>query len=213
MMYQISMIDDIILWDEYIYARFDMAKLYYRFGTMQSNKSNQIITTHHQYTTQGKRCLAYSTPVDTRSGHKKIKSRIGLELDAEYISDDIFEEVQKRHEESKVHVVVVDEAQFLSKKDVYHLSDISDQLDIPVIAFGLKTDFRNELFEGSKALLELSDAIDELKTICQFCNKKATLNMRMRNGEPINVGETIQIGDEEYVPVCRKCYKERLDLV
>lgn len=190
-----------------------MAKLYYRFGTMQSNKSNQIITTHHQYTTQGKRCLAYSTPVDTRSGYKKIKSRIGLELDAEYISDSIFDDVKALHEEKTVHVIVVDEAQFLSKEDVHNLSDITDELDIPVIAFGLKTDFRNELFEGSKALLELSDAIDELKTICQFCNKKATLNMRLLDGEPVNVGETIQIGDEEYVPVCRKCYKKRLNLI
>ncbi|MCD2138520.1 thymidine kinase [Salinicoccus halitifaciens] len=190
-----------------------MAKLYYRFGTMQSNKSNQIITTHYQYTTQGKRCLAYSTPVDTRSGFKKIESRIGLELDAEYVTDNIFNEVKAAHAEEKVYAVLVDEAQFLRKSEVHHLSDIADELDIPVIAFGLKTDFRNQLFEGSKALLELADAIDELKTVCQYCNKKATLNMRMMNGEPVNVGETIQIGDEEYVPVCRKCYKERLPLV
>src|SRR5699024_7163637 len=92
-------------------------------------------------------------------------------------------------------------------------SDLADKLDIPVIAFGLKTDFRNQLFEGSKALLELADAIDELKTVCQYCNKKATLNMRMLDGKPINVGETIQIGDEEYVPVCRKCYKKHFELV
>ena len=108
---------------------------------------------------------------------------------------------------------LVDEAQFLRKSEVHHLSDIADELDIPVIAFGLKTDFRNQLFEGSKALLELADAIDELKTVCQYCNKKATLNMRMMDGKPVNVGETIQIGDEEYVPVCRKCYKEHLPLV
>lgn len=190
-----------------------MAKLYYRYGTMQSNKSNQIITTHHQYTTQGKQCLAYSTPIDTRSGHKRIRSRIGLELVCEYITDTVYEEVKAIHERDKVHAVVVDEAQFLSRADVHRLSDIADDLDIPVICFGLKTDFRNQLFEGSQVLLELCDAIDELKTICQFCNKKATLNMRLLNGLPTNIGETIQIGDEEYVPVCRKCYKERLELV
>ena len=190
-----------------------MAKLYYRYGTMQSNKSNQIITTHYQYTTQGKRCLAYTSPIDSRSGHHKIKSRVGLELDAEYVTDDIFEKVKQEHEKEAVYAVLVDEAQFLSKKDIHNLSDIPDLLDIPVIAFGLKTDFRNELFEGSRTLLELADAIDELKTVCQFCNKKATLNLRMQNGVPTNVVETIQIGDEEYVPVCRKCYKERLDLV
>ncbi|MCK1976456.1 thymidine kinase [Jeotgalicoccus huakuii] len=190
-----------------------MAKLYYRYGTMQSNKSNQIITTHYQYTTQGKRCLAFTSPIDSRSGYHKIKSRVGLELDAEYVTDDIFEKVKKEHEKEKVFAVLVDEAQFLSKKDIHNLSDIPDLLDIPVIAFGLKTDFRNELFEGSKTLLELADAIDELKTVCQYCNKKATLNLRMQNGIPTNIGETIQIGDEEYVPVCRKCYKERLDLI
>ncbi|SDK41081.1 thymidine kinase [Lacicoccus qingdaonensis] len=190
-----------------------MAKLYYRFGTMQSNKSNQIITTHYQYTTQGKKCLAYSTPVDTRSGFKKIESRIGLNLDAEYVTDKIFEQVEAQHKKEKIYAVLVDEAQFLKKSEVHHLSDIADKLDIPVIAFGLKTDFRNQLFEGSKALLELADAIDELKTVCQYCNKKATLNMRMLDGKPVNVGETIQIGDEEYVPVCRKCYKKHLDLV
>ncbi|WP_020006536.1 thymidine kinase [Salinicoccus albus] len=190
-----------------------MAKLYYRYGTMQSNKSNQIITTHHQYTTQGKKCLAYSTPVDSRSGYKKIKSRIGLELLCEYMHEGVYEEVETIHEVTRVHAVVVDEAQFLSKTEVHRLSDIADYLDIPVICFGLKTDFRNELFEGSKTLLELSDAIDELKTICQYCNKKATLNLRMMDGQPVNVGETIQIGDEEYVPVCRKCYKDRLDLI
>ncbi|WP_411843165.1 thymidine kinase [Salinicoccus sp. HZC-1] len=190
-----------------------MAKLYYRYGTMQSNKSNQIITTHHQYTTQGKQCLAYSTPIDTRSGFKKIKSRVGLELLCEYVHDNIYDEVKEIHEASRVHAVVVDEAQFLSRKDIHNLSDIADYLDIPVICFGLKTDFKGELFEGSKVLLELSDAIDELKTICQFCNKKATLNMRMLNGDPVNIGETIQMGDEEYVPVCRKCYKARLELV
>lgn len=190
-----------------------MAKLYYRYGTMQSNKSNQIITTHYQYTNQGKRCLAFTTPIDSRSGFKKIESRVGLELDAEYITDDIFDKVKKEHEKERVYAVLVDEAQFLTKKDIHNLSDIPDLLDIPVIAFGLKTDFRNELFEGSRTLLELADAIDELKTVCQYCNKKATLNMRLRNGKPINIGESIQIGDEEYVPVCRKCYKERLQLV
>lgn len=147
------------------------------------------------------------------AGIKKLNPESGLELDAEYITEDIFDKVKQEHDKEKVYAVLVDEAQFLSKKDIHNLSDIPDSLGIPVIAFGLKTDFRNELFEGSRVLLELADAIDELKTVCQYCNKKATLNMRLRNGIPINVGESIQIGDEEYVPVCRKCYKERLELV
>src|SRR5699024_12758666 len=96
--------------------RIFMAKLYYRYGTMQSNKSNQIITTHYQYTTQGKRCLAYTSPIDSSSGHHKIKSRVGLELDAEYITDDIFDKVKQEDEEEEVYAVLVDEAELLSKK-------------------------------------------------------------------------------------------------
>lgn len=186
---------------------------------MKSGKSNQIIITHYNYLEQGKDCLVFSSSVDTRSGHKLVKTRTGLEVECEYIDDNVFEKVRDYVEDSKlnkrspVYAVLVDEAQFLSKQDVINLSKIVDILNIPVICYGLKSDFRNELFEGSKALLELSDKLEEIKTICHYCNKKATLNMRLLDNKPINKGESIQVGDEEYQPVCRKCYTQHLELV
>lgn len=192
-----------------------MAQLYFKYGAMKSGKSNQIIITNYNYLSQGKGCLVFSSSVDTRSGHKLVKTRTGLEVECEYVDDDIFNKVSKYIEDKnndKVYAVLVDEAQFLSRQDVINLTRIVDVLNIPVICFGLKADFKNKLFEGSKALLELADKLEEIKTICHYCNKKATLNMRLNNGEPINEGESIQVGDEEYLPVCRKCYKKYLEL-
>ena len=107
----------------------------------------------------------------------------------------------------KPYCVLIDEAQFLSRHHVYDLARVVDELNVPVMAFGLKNDFRNELFEGSKYLLLLADKIDEIKTICQFCSKKATMVLRTTNGQPVYEGEQIQIGgNETYIPVCRKHY-------
>ncbi|MDE7493511.1 thymidine kinase, partial [Streptococcus agalactiae] len=103
--------------------------------------------------------------------------------------------------------VLIDECQFLSKKNVYDLARVVDDLDVPVMAFGLKNDFQNNLFEGSKHLLLLADKIDEIKTICQYCSKKATMVLRTENGKPVYEGDQIQIGgNETYIPVCRKHY-------
>lgn len=102
---------------------------------------------------------------------------------------------------------MIDECQFLTKKHVYELARVVDELEVPVMAFGLKNDFQNELFEGSKYLLLLADKIDEIKTICQFCSKKATMVLRTENGKPVYEGDQIQIGgNETYIPVCRKHY-------
>lgn len=190
-----------------------MAQLFFKYGAMQSGKSNQIIITHFNYKSQGKDCLVFSSSVDTRSGYKLVKTRTGLEVECEYIEDDIFEKVSEYIKDNKLYAILVDEAQFLSKKDVINLSKIVDKLGIPVLCYGLKSDFRNELFEGSKALLELADKLEEIKTICHYCNKKATLNMRLLDNQPINEGESIQVGDEEYYPVCRTCYTNKLELV
>lgn len=180
---------------------------------MQSGKSNQIIITHYNYLAQNKDCLVFSSSVDTRSGYKLVKTRTGLEVECEYIDDKVYEKVKEYNKQHKLYAVLVDEAQFLSKSDVINLSKIVDNLNIPVICYGLKADFQNKLFEGSQALLELSDKLEEIKTICHYCNKKATLNMRLSEGIPVNEGESIQVGDEEYLPVCRKCYTKHLDLV
>ena len=107
----------------------------------------------------------------------------------------------------KPYCVLIDECQFLMKKHVYELARVVDELEVPVMAFGLKNDFQNELFEGSKYLLLLADKIDEIKTICQFCSKKATMVLRTENGKPVYEGDQIQIGgNETYIPVCRKHY-------
>ncbi|MCC9681269.1 thymidine kinase, partial [Streptococcus agalactiae] len=105
------------------------------------------------------------------------------------------------------YCILIDECQFLSKKNVYDLARVVDDLDVPVMAFGLKNDFQNNLFEGSKHLLLLADKIDEIKTICQYCSKKATMVLRTENGKPVYEGDQIQIGgNETYIPVCRKHY-------
>lgn len=192
-----------------------MSQLYFKYGAMKSGKSNQIIITNYNYLSQGKGCLVYSSSIDTRSGHKMVQTRTGLEVACEYIDDDIFNKVKQyvnNPDNPKVYAVLVDEAQFLSRKDVINLTQIVDELNIPVICFGLKADFRNKLFEGSKALLELADKLEEIKTICHYCNKKATLNMRLNKGVPTDLGESILVGDEDYLPVCRKCYKNYLEL-
>lgn len=186
------------------------AKLYFKYGTMGSGKTLNLLVSRHNYIKQGKRVLVYTSSTDTRSGNKRVESRFGIGCDADYVRDNIFEEVKEENEKELVHCVFVDEAQFLTRKDVENLTDIVDELNIPVIAYGLRADFRNELFEGSSALFALADKLEELKTVCCFTNKKATVNMRVdKDGNVIREGEQIVIGDiGGYYPVSRKVYKE-----
>ena len=148
-----------------------------------------------------------TSALDTRDGVGYVSSRIGMKRPAVAIDDttDIFGFIRDLPE--KPYCVLVDEAQFLKRHHVYDLALVVDELDIPVMAFGLKNDFRNELFEGSKHLLLLADKIDEIKTICQYCKKKATMVLRTLDGKPTYEGEQIQIGgNETYISVCRKHY-------
>lgn len=134
-------------------------------------------------------------------------SRIGMRREAVTITDDmdIFAYIENMFE--KPYCILIDESQFLSQKNVYDLARIVDELDVPVMAFGLKNDFQNHLFEGSRELLLLADKIEEIKTICQFCSKKATMVLRTENGRPVYKGNQIQIGgNETYIPVCRRHY-------
>lgn len=185
-----------------------MAKLFFKYGTMKSGKSTHLLMTAHNYNSQGKNVMLYTSRLDTRWGNSKIRSRIGIQKEAIKVSDNIVEEVRVENERFKVSCVLVDEVQFLTKENIIDLSRIVDDLDIPVICYGLKNDFQNNLFEGSKALLEFADDIELIKTVCQHkeCNKKATMNLRLHDGEPIYHGEQIMVGDIEYVPVCRKHY-------
>lgn len=184
-----------------------MAQLFFKYGAMNSGKSIDILKVAHNYEEQGKPVVLMTSGVDDRSGRGIIASRIGLERKVKPIIDDtnIYDYVNKM--DRKIYCVLIDEAQFLKKEHVLQLIKIVDELNIPVMAFGLKNDFRNELFEGSKYLLIYADKIEEMKTICWFCPHKATMNLRIHNGKPVYEGEQVQIGgNESYYPVCRKHY-------
>ena len=184
-----------------------MAQLFFKYGAMNSGKSIYILKVAHNYEEQGKPVVLMTSGVDDRSGRGIIASRIGLERKVKPIMDDtnIYNYVNKM--DRKIYCVLIDEAQFLKKEHVLQLIKIVDELNIPVMAFGLKNDFRNELFEGSKYLLIYADKIEEMKTICWFCPHKATMNLRIHNGKPVYEGEQVQIGgNESYYPVCRKHY-------
>ncbi len=184
-----------------------MAQLFFKYGAMNSGKSIDILKVAHNYEEQGKPVVLMTSGVDDRSGRGIIASRIGLERKVKPIMDDtnIYDYVNKM--DRKIYCVLIDEAQFLKKEHVLQLIKIVDELSIPVMAFGLKNDFRNELFEGSKYLLIYADKIEEMKTICWFCPHKATMNLRIHDGKPVYEGEQVQIGgNESYYPVCRKHY-------
>ena len=184
-----------------------MAQLFFKYGAMNSGKSIDILKVAHNYEEQGKPVVLMTSGVDDRSGRGIIASRIGLERKVKPIMDDtnIYDYVNKM--DRKIYCVLIDEAQFLKKEHVLQLIKIVDELNIPVMAFGLKNDLRNELFEGSKYLLIYADKIEEMKTICWFCPHKATMNLRIHNGKPVYEGEQVQIGgNESYYPVCRKHY-------
>ncbi len=159
------------------------------------------------------RSLVYTAEIDNRFGSGKVSSRIGLSSPAKLFNQQtsLFDEICDEHAREPVHCVLVDESQFLTREQVYALSEVVDRLDIPVLCYGLRTDFRGELFTGSLYLLAWSDKLVELKTIC-FCGRKASMVLRLdQDGRPYNEGEQVVIGgNERYVSVCRKHYKEAL---
>lgn len=187
--------------------RSDMAQLFFRYGAMNSGKSFEIIKVAHNYEEQNKDVLVLTSATDDRDGVGNVTSRVGERRDAIPIDEemniyDLVAGVKKR-----LYCVLVDEAQFLKRHHIYQLAQVVDELNIPVMAFGLKNDFQNHLFEGSKHLLLLADKIEEVKTICWFCDKKAIMNLRVHEGQPVYDGEQIQVGgNEAYFPVCRKHY-------
>lgn len=183
-----------------------MAKLYFRYGTMNSGKSIEVLRTAHNYEEQGKSVLLFTPMIDNRYGTGIVTSRIGMKKEAIVITDDM--DMYAIVSEKMPRCVLIDEAQFLSKQQIDQLTDICDMLDIPVIAYGLRSDFLGNLFEGSLQLFAVADKIEEVKTVCWYCDRKALMNMRCKDGKPVFEGEQIQIGgNESYIPVCRKCYK------
>lgn len=184
-----------------------MAQLFFKYGSMNSGKTIEILKVAHNYEEQNKKVIIMTSAIDNRDEIGVVSSRIGIRREAIAIYDDtnLFDVVQQFDE--KIACVLIDEAQFLTKRHVLQAAKIVDELHIPVMAFGLKNDFRNELFEGSKYLLLQADKLEEIKTICWFCHKKATMIMRVENGKPVYTGEQIQIGgNESYYPVCRRHY-------
>lgn len=188
-----------------------MAKLYFRYGVMGSGKSLNCLAVRHNYELQGKRVLLIKPSVDQRDGDK-VKSRSGFEYKADLLVNADTELEEKEFKE--LSCLLVDEAQFLSARLVEQLRELTRKLNLPVIAYGLRTDFRGHLFEGSKRLLELADSIEEVKTTCKFCNKKAVFNLRHDSqGFAILDGPVVSLGGEEhYSPVCYECYQEKITL-
>lgn len=182
-----------------------MAQLFFEYGTMSSGKTLEILKVAYNYEAQGRQILILSPMVDDRDGVNIIHSRNGQERKAQVISEDenLFDLVKKMNDQPSV--VLVDEAQFLKPEQVDQLSQVVDQLDIPVMTFGLRQDAFNQLFPGSKRLFEIADKLEEMKTICTFCGKKAVMNMRIVNGVPQRSGDQVMIGgDDLYIPTCRK---------
>lgn len=193
-----------------------MGKLYFRYGAMGSSKSANILMVRYNYEERGQYAVLLKPRIDNRDGEYEVCSRIGLSAPAGYV-DDFLKEIsatwnkenlEYMYHERKVDAVLIDEAQFLSTEEVEKLSDIVDFCNIPVLCYGLRTDFQNHLFPGSKRLMELADVIEEVPTVC-WCGKRAQCNTRYADGKIVREGEQLMLGsNESYVALCRKHYKE-----
>ncbi len=190
-----------------------MAKVYFYYSAMNAGKSTVLLQSSYNYQERGMRSLIFSPMIDDRAGVGRVRSRIGLEAEALALAptDDLLARVQREHAAAPVACVLVDEAQFLTPTQVAQATDIADTLHIPVLCYGLRTDFQGRLFPGSGALLGLADNLIELKTICH-CGRKATMNLRTdAAGKAIREGAQIEIGgNERYTPMCRRHFKEAL---
>jgi thymidine kinase len=194
-----------------------MAKLYFRYGTVGSAKTLNLLSVFHTYRLQGKNCLLLKPKIDSRFGVETVKSRAGLERkadlvvteDSEILADDL---LNLNKNSNNPHCIVVDEVQFFEEDHIDDLRQISVTFDIPVICYGLRTDFRGELFPASKRLFELADSIEEVKNVCHYCNKKSTMNIKHVDGQATKDGPSVELGAEEkYFPVCYSCYREMLN--
>ena len=189
-----------------------MAKLYFNYSSMNAGKSTMLLQANHNYQERGMSTIIYTSSVDDRYGKKEIVSRIGLKAESNIFSSDtnIYEEVISFNKDTGVDCVLIDEAQFLSKDQVAQLGQIVDDLDIPVLTFGIRTDFKGNLFEGSEYLLAWADNLKEIKTVCH-CGRKATMVLRLdENGNVLETGDQIEIGgNEKYVSICRKHFYEK----
>ncbi|NNF51457.1 MAG: thymidine kinase [Gammaproteobacteria bacterium] len=188
-----------------------MAKLYFYYSSMNAGKSTALLQSSYNYKERGMDTLVFAPAIDSRAGAGKVKSRIGLESPAVNFShsDNLFDIAEQKLKRQPVHCVMVDEAQFLTREQVFQLGEVTDRLEIPVLAFGIRTDFQGEPFEGSKYLLAWADNLKELKAICH-CGKKATMVIRMdSDGNTVTEGAQVEIGgNDRYISMCRRHFKE-----
>ena len=187
-----------------------MAKLYFRYGAVGSAKTLNLLAVTHNYQQQKKSVFLMKPKLDDRFGSQDVSSRAGLSKRADMLlSDDtvLDPELLKGKD-----CILVDEAQFLSKSVIDQFRTIATAQNIPIICYGLRTDFRGTLFEGSKRLFEVSDSLEEIKTTCAFCNRKAIFNLKLIDGKASLTGPTIELGAEEkYLPACSKCYRLQIE--
>ena len=187
-----------------------MAKLFFNYSSMNAGKTTILLQSAHNYRERGLTPKLFTPKLDDRYGEGWIKSRIGLQARATIFTpqDDLFEITRAKLEETNIHCVLVDESQFLSRDQVFQLSEVVDRLDIPVLCFGLRTDFQGELFEGSKYLLAWADELNEIKTICHT-GRKANMVVRIdEEGYALKEGAQVEIGgNERYVSVSRAEFK------
>lgn len=189
-----------------------MAKLYFSYSAMNAGKSTTLLQASHNYRERGMQTLLLTAALDNRSGVGKIGSRIGLAEKAETfeLGDDLYARIDEDHKRRNLACILVDEAQFLSEEQVWQLARVADRLGVPVMTFGLRTDFQGKLFPGSAALLAIADVLREIRTIC-WCGRKATMVVRLDGeGRVLEEGEQVAIGAEEsYVSLCRRHWEDR----
>jgi thymidine kinase len=190
-----------------------MAKLYFSYSAMNAGKSTLLLQAAYNYRERGMATMLFTAALDDRAGAGRIASRIGLEAASEMFSadDDLYESVRQTLEAGPLHCVFVDEAQFLTGDQVWQLARVADRLGVPVMCYGLRTDFRGELFPGSKALLALADDLREIRTLCR-CGRKATMVVRLgADGKVVRQGAQVEIGGEDkYVSLCRAHWEEEM---
>ncbi len=188
-----------------------MAKLYFRYGVVSSAKTMNLLAVAHNYQVQGKRVLLFKPDFDTRFGENKIRSRTGLETNADLLlrADTIID----RNRCEGVACILVDEVQFLAPQIIDQLREITVDLGVPVICYGLRSDFRGHLFPATQRLFELADTLEEIKTTCYYCNKKALMNLKQVDGKATVEGPSSELNaanSELYFPTCYRCYREQL---
>ena len=193
-----------------------MAKLYFRYSSMDAGKTLDLLKVAYNYEDRSRHALILTSSVDKRAGKNKVKSRIGIDREAFSLSkeDNIFDFVKNYHTDRNIDCILIDEIHFFTEKQVWQLSDIVDYLNLPVICYGLRTDYLGQPFPTASLLLSITDTLEEVKTICH-CGRKANFNMMVSNDQVIKSGESIVVDDDslkeintKYISVCRKHWKD-----